>query len=161
MGLLLITHDLGVVAEVANRVVVMNSGEIVETGSASQVYHHPVHPYTKKLIAAVPGTGEMARPLDTGIKPILVVDHLSKHFGPIKAVEDASLTVLPGETVAIVGESGSGKSTLAKTLLRLEDATGGAAYYQGRDLLTMSPADSVAVISTTLAPVLTCSLCSG
>ncbi len=145
MGLLLITHDLGVVAEVADRVVVMTSGEIVETGSATQVYNNPVHPYTKKLISAVPGAGEMAPPLDTGIKPILEVQGLSKHFGAFKALEDASLTVLPGETVAIVGESGSGKSTLAKTLLRLEEATSGAALYVGRDLVTMPPRELYAM----------------
>jgi len=139
MGLLLITHDLGVVAEVADRVVVMNSGEIVETGSASQVYHTPKHPYTKRLIEAVPGNGELARPLDTGIKPILEVNGLSKHYGDFVALDSASLTVLPAETVAIVGESGSGKSTLAKTLLRLEDATAGAALYEGRDLIVMPP----------------------
>jgi len=137
MGLLLITHDLGVVAEVADRVVVMNSGEIVEAGTASDVYHDPGHPYTRKLIAAVPGTGEMAAPLETGIKPILEVNGLTKHFGSFIALDDASLTVLPGETVAIVGESGSGKSTLAKTLLRLEEATSGEALWHGRDLVTM------------------------
>jgi peptide/nickel transport system ATP-binding protein len=137
MGLVLITHDLGVVAEVADRVVVMNSGQIVETGTAAQVYRDPSHPYTKKLIAAVPGTGDMARPLDTGIKPVLEVNRLCKSYGEFEALKDASLTVLPGETVAIVGESGSGKSTLAKTLLRLEEATSGEALYQGRDLMTM------------------------
>jgi len=145
MGLLLITHDLGVVAEVADRVVVMNSGAIVETGSASQVYHAPKHPYTKKLIEAVPGKGDLARPLDTGIKPILEVNGLSKHYGDFVALEGASLTVLPGETVAIVGESGSGKSTLAKTLLRLEDATAGTALYEGRDLISMPPRELFAL----------------
>ena len=139
MGLVLITHDLGVVAEVADRVVVMNSGEIVEAGTALEVYRTPRHPYTKKLIAAVPGTGEMAEPLGTGIAPMLEVNGLSKHFGSFVAVDDVSFTVLPGETVAIVGESGSGKSTLAKTLLRLEDATAGEALYQGRDLIGMDP----------------------
>ncbi|MSU88800.1 dipeptide ABC transporter ATP-binding protein [Rhodobacteraceae bacterium 2CG4] len=145
MGLLLITHDLGVVAEVADRVVVMNSGEIVETGSAAEVYRTPRHPYTAKLIAAVPGTGEMAAPLDTGIGPILDVQGLTKVFGDFTALQDASLTVLPGETVAIVGESGSGKSTLAKTLLRLEDATAGAAFYAGRDLIAMPPKELFAL----------------
>ena len=139
MGLLLITHDLGVVAEVADRVVVMNAGEIVETGTAAAVYGAPVHPYTRKLIAAVPGTGEITPPLDTGIKPFLEVNGLSKHFGAFVALDKVSLTVLPGETLAIVGESGSGKSTLAKTLLRLEDATEGEALYHGRDLVTMPP----------------------
>lgn len=139
MGILLITHDLGVVAEIADRVVVMNSGEIVETGSAAEVYRNPSHPYTKKLIAAVPGGGDMAAPLDTGIKPILEIEGLTKRYGDFTALDHASLTVLPGESVAVVGESGSGKSTLAKTLLRLEDATSGAALYMGRDLVTMPP----------------------
>ncbi|WP_425098697.1 ABC transporter ATP-binding protein [Tropicibacter sp. S64] len=141
MGLLLITHDLGVVAEVADRVVVMNSGEIVETGSAAEVYRRPKHPYTAKLIAAVPGTGEMMAPLDTGIKPILEVNALRKEYGAFTALNDATLTVLPGETVAIVGESGSGKSTLAKCLLRLEEPTSGEALYHGRDLVTMAPGE--------------------
>ena len=137
MGLLLITHDLGVVAETADRVVVMNSGQIVETGNAAEVYKAPRHPYTKKLIGAVPGKGVMAAPLDTGIKPILEINRLCKHYQSFVALEGVSLTVLPGESVAIVGESGSGKSTLAKTLLRLEEATSGEALYNGRDLVTM------------------------
>ena len=141
MGLLLITHDLGVVAEVADRVVVMNSGQIVETGSASEVYHNPRHPYTKKLIAAIPGNGDMAEPLAAGIEPILEISGLTKHYGAFVALDGVSLTVLPGETVAIVGESGSGKSTLAKTVLRLEEATGGRALFEGRDLVSMSAKD--------------------
>ena len=145
MGMLLITHDLGVVAEVADRVVVMNSGEIVETGSASDVYHNPVHPYTKQLIAAVPGTGEIAEPLDTSIAPILEVNGLTKHFGEFVALDGVGMTVLPGETVAIVGESGSGKSTCAKLLLRLEEATAGEALYHGRDLVTMPDAELFAL----------------
>ncbi|MEP2533252.1 ABC transporter ATP-binding protein [Shimia sp.] len=139
MGLLLITHDLGVVAEVADRVVVMNAGQVVETGSARDVYHNPQHPYTKKLIAAVPGAGELADQLDAAIKPVLDIRGLTKHYGSFVALDDVSLTVLPGETVAIVGESGSGKSTLAKTLLRLEDATDGQALFEDRDLVSMSP----------------------
>ncbi|MGI9425741.1 MAG: ATP-binding cassette domain-containing protein, partial [Hyphomicrobiaceae bacterium] len=122
----------------ADRVVVMNSGEIVEAGTALDVYRSPSHPYTKKLIGSVPGAGEIAAPKDTGIKPILEVNGVSKTYDSLKALEGASFTVLPAETVAIVGESGSGKSTLAKTLLRLEAATAGEALYQGRDLLTMS-----------------------
>ncbi len=141
MGLLLITHDLGVVAEMADRVVVMNSGQIVETGSASDVYHAPHHPYTKKLIAAIPGNGDMAEPLAAGIKPILDIQGLSKHYGAFVALDGVSLTVLPGESVAIVGESGSGKSTLAKTVLRLEEASGGKALFEGRDLVSMGARD--------------------
>lgn len=138
MGLLLITHDLGVVAEVADRVVVMNSGEIVETGTAREVYHNPGHPYTRQLIGAVPGTGEMAgEVLQSNQQPLLEIKGLSKHYGAFVALEDASLSVFAGESVAIVGESGSGKSTLAKTLLRLHEASGGQALYKGQDLLTM------------------------
>jgi peptide/nickel transport system ATP-binding protein len=139
MGLLLITHDLGVVAEIADRVVVMNAGEIVETGTARDVYHNPHHPYTKKLIAAIPGEGEMAAQLGSGINPILEISGLTKHYGAFVALDNANLTVLPGETVAIVGESGSGKSTLAKTILRLEEATGGQALFEGQDLISMDP----------------------
>lgn len=139
MGLLLITHDLGVVAEVADNVVVMNAGEIVEAGQAGEVYANPQHPYTKRLIASAPGRGEMAEPVKTTSEPLLRLEGVSKNFGKFEALKDASLTVMPGEIVAIVGESGSGKSTLAKTLLRLEEATSGEAFYKGRDLFKMSP----------------------
>ncbi len=138
MGLLLITHDLGVVAEIADRVVVMNSGQIVETGTAHEVYHNPQHPYTQNLIAAVPGDGDLAEQVDASVQPILEISDLAKHYGGFVALEGASLTVLPGESVAIVGESGSGKSTIAKTLLRLEEATSGQALFEGKDLLSMS-----------------------
>ncbi|MCR9236687.1 MAG: ABC transporter ATP-binding protein [Alphaproteobacteria bacterium] len=138
MGLLLITHDLGVVAEVADNVVVMNAGEIVESGPAGEVYANPQHPYTKRLIASAPGRGEMAEPVKAPGEPLLRLEGLSKSFGKFEALKDASLTVMPGEIVAIVGESGSGKSTLAKTLLRLEEPTSGEAFYKGRDLFKMS-----------------------
>jgi len=137
MAMLLITHDLGVVSEVADRVVVMNSGEIVESGTAGQVYSNPQHPYTKKLIAAIPGSGELTPGLESTIAPLLEVKALTKEYGPIRVLDQASLTVKPGETVAIVGESGSGKSTLAKCLLRLVDTTSGEALYNGRDLISM------------------------
>jgi peptide/nickel transport system ATP-binding protein len=138
MGLLLITHDLGVVAEVADNVVVMNAGEIVETGPAAQVYANPHHAYTRRLIAAAPGSGQMAEPADGQGEPLLRVENVSKNYGQLEALKAVNLTVMPGEIVAIVGESGSGKSTLAKTLLRLEEPTGGSAYYKGRDLFTLS-----------------------
>jgi peptide/nickel transport system ATP-binding protein len=136
MGLLLITHDLGVVAEIADRVVVMNSGEIVETGTPDEVYHNPRHPYTKKLISAAPGQGEMHEPVATG-EPLLKVENLYKTYGAFHALKGVSFNLMPGETMAVVGESGSGKSTLARALLRLEDADSGKALWKGRDLLTM------------------------
>jgi len=141
MGLLLITHDLGVVAEIADRVVVMNSGRIVETGNAAEVYRNPQHPYTKKLIGAAPGKGAMPEERDRGGEPLLRVDNLSKYYGAFHALKGVSFTIMPGETVAVVGESGSGKSTLARALLRLEEPSGGQAFYKGRDLVTMAPRD--------------------
>lgn len=137
MGLLLITHDLGVVAETADRVVVMNRGEIVETGPASEVYHNPRDPYTRRLIAAAPGKGEMRDGNSQG-NPLLEMKGVEKAFGSFQALKGVDLTVFPGETVAIVGESGSGKSTLVKTLVRLIEPTAGQAIWNGRDLFAMS-----------------------
>jgi peptide/nickel transport system ATP-binding protein len=137
MGLVLITHNLGVVAEIADRVVVMNGGEIVEQGTAHDVYHHPRHPYTSKLIAAAPGKGDI-KLLDEAAPPLLDVRDLTKTYGNFTALKGASLTLSRGQTLAIVGESGSGKSTLARTLLRLEVADSGEAKWKGRDLLRMS-----------------------
>ncbi|MDE1157478.1 MAG: ABC transporter ATP-binding protein [Neorhizobium sp.] len=136
MGLLLITHDLGVVAEVADRVVVMNSGEIVETGTPQEVYHNPQHPYTKKLIGAAPGKGAIHDPQGAG-KPLLEVKQLVKTYGAFKALKGVSFNLQPGETLAVVGESGSGKSTVARCLLRLEEADSGEAFWKGRDLISM------------------------
>lgn len=145
MGILIITHDLGVVAEIADRVVVMNQGEVVESGSTREVYHNPTHPYTKKLIGAAPGKGEMHQPQAEG-SALLDVRNLRKTYGNgYTAVQDVSFQLMPSETLAIVGESGSGKSTVAKLLLRLEESSGGQALWQGRDLLAMSPADIFAL----------------
>ena len=105
MGLVLITHDLGVVAEVADRVVVMNGGEIVEAGTPSEIYHHAKHPYTRKLIAAAPGRGEMAAPA-TGREPILRVEKApARPTAPSMRSNDVSFELQKGETLAVVGES--------------------------------------------------------
>jgi len=140
MGLLIITHDLGVVAETAHRVVVMNAGEIVEIGTASEVYRDPRHPYTKKLIAAAPGKGAMSHGV-AAVEPMLSLRDVTKSYGTLKAIDGVSLDLLPGETLAIVGESGSGKSTTAKVLLRLEEPDRGEALYRGRDIFRLSPKD--------------------
>ena len=137
MGILLITHDLGVVAEVADRVVVMKSGKIVETGTAEAVYHNPQHDYTKRLIAAAPGTGVLNSFNHEGAKPLLTVEKLCKNYGAVEALSNISFQLHAKETLAIVGESGSGKSTLAKCLLRLTDVSGGSAFYKSDNLLTM------------------------
>lgn len=138
MGLLLITHDLGVVAEMAERVMVMKSGEMVETGTTSAVFKNPKHAYTKRLIAAVPGQGSIRIDAIKAKKPILQVKDLHKSFGDFKALKGVSFDLMPGETVAIVGESGSGKSTMARAIVRLDDPDSGQVFYNGEDLLTMS-----------------------
>ena len=139
MGMLLITHDLGVVAEVADRVIVMNSGRIVEQGSAHDMYRNPQHAYTKLLIAAVPGKGAMASEKAQAATPLLSVQGLSKSFGQFQALKEVSLELHSGECLAIVGESGSGKSTLVKTLLQLEEATAGDALYNGQESVLSDP----------------------
>lgn len=137
MGLLIITHDLGVVAEVADRVVVMNSGQVVESGPSEQVYHNPVHPYTAKLISAAPGKGEMSEGVEAN-PVILSLKELSKSYAGFYALESVSFELRRGETLAIVGESGSGKSTTAQLLTGLEAPSGGQAIYEGKDIFTMS-----------------------
>ncbi|RVV97338.1 ABC transporter ATP-binding protein [Mesobaculum littorinae] len=138
MGLVLITHDLGVVAESADRVVVMEGGKIVETGTPHEIYHAAKHPYTRKLIAAAPGQGEMRVPDETA-EPILSCRNMKKSYGAFDALKGASFDLMAAETLAVVGESGSGKSTLARLILRLEEASGGEALWKGQDLLQMSP----------------------
>ncbi|WP_445682386.1 ABC transporter ATP-binding protein [Radicibacter daui] len=140
MGVLIITHDLGVVAEIAERVVVMNAGEVVETGLTRDVYKSPKHPYTRKLIGAAPGKGAMHAPLPKA-EPVLSVRNVVKNYGPFRALDGVSFDLMAGETMAIVGESGSGKSTLATILLRLNEPDAGEALWKGRDLFQMSPAE--------------------
>lgn len=140
MAVLIITHDLGVVAEIADRVVVMEKGVLVEAGTVREVYKNPQHPYTKKLIAAAPGKGEMHQPLK-GAEPVLSVRDVRKNYGAFAALKGVSFDLLAGETLAVVGESGSGKSTLARILLRLDEPDSGSALWKGRDLFQLSPAD--------------------
>jgi len=145
MGLLLITHDLGVVAEIADRVVVMNSGQIVEQGTALDVYKNPRHTYTKNLIAAAPGSGVMAETQSRHEPPLLSIKNLSKSYGRFVALDDINIDLMEGECIAIVGESGSGKSTLAKCLVQLEKPSTGSAIYNKTDLFGLSAAQLLAV----------------
>ncbi|MGH6762618.1 MAG: dipeptide ABC transporter ATP-binding protein [Phyllobacterium sp.] len=140
MAILIITHDLGVVAEVADRVVVMEKGELVEAGTVHEVYKNPQNPYTKKLIAAAPGKGEMHAPATRG-EPVLSIRDVRKRYGNFEALKGISFDLMPGETVAVVGESGSGKSTLARILLRLDEPDSGQALWKGRDLFQLSPTE--------------------
>lgn len=146
----LITHDMGVIARMAQRVVVMKEGGVVEAGSAEDVYATPKADYTRMLLNSVPHIeGDRAiaiQPAGEG-EPILVADDVRVHF-PIKvsgglfgqtkilrAVDGISLSMHAGETLGVVGESGSGKSTLARTLVQLLPRTAGAVSFLGRDLL--------------------------
>ncbi|EHK75818.1 nickel-transporting ATPase [Sinorhizobium meliloti CCNWSX0020] len=140
MAVLIITHDLGVVSEIADRVVVMEKGAIVEAGTVREIYKNPQHPYTQKLIAAAPGKGAMHEP-GARAEPLLSVRDVRKTYGSFEALKGISFDLMPGETMAVVGESGSGKSTFARALLRLDEPDGGTALWKGRDLFTLSPAE--------------------
>ncbi|WP_296645158.1 dipeptide ABC transporter ATP-binding protein [Roseinatronobacter sp.] len=135
MGLVLITHDLGVVADIADRVVVMEKGRIVESGTPHSVYHAPSHPYTRKLVAAAPGKGALRDAAPAG-QPLLSCSALTKSYGAFQALKGIDFELMTGETLAIVGESGSGKSTVARLMLRLEEASGGQVLWKGDNLLT-------------------------
>lgn len=147
-AVLLITHDLGVAADRADRIIVMQNGEIVETGPARQVLEDPQHPYTRALLAAAPGlrgtahvAERSARPAPDAATPALLeVTGLRKEFPlpgreRLVAVDDVSFRIDRGETLAIVGESGSGKSTTARLALRLEKPTAGGIRFDGEDLV--------------------------
>ena len=109
MGLLMITHDLGVVAEMADRVLVMNAGEMVETGETRAVFRSPEHPYTRRLLSAVPGQGSIRTDAVADEAPILEVRNLEKYYGTFHALKGISFDLRAGETVGIVGEFGLGQ----------------------------------------------------
>ncbi|OWP23392.1 ABC transporter ATP-binding protein [Microbacterium sp. AISO3] len=146
-AVLLITHDLGVAADRADRIVVMQNGRIVEQGPTGAVLAAPQHPYTRALIAAAPGlraaglrTADVRPAADVQPAPLLEVTGLRKEFAlpgrrRLVAVDDVSFTVGRGETLAVVGESGSGKSTTARLALRLEQPTAGGIRFDGVDLV--------------------------
>ena len=145
-----ITHDFGVVAEIADRVAVMQHGSIVEQGDAASILNDPQHPYTKQLIAAVPPlTSPPPRKLSDDI--ILTIDNVSKTYRTggflgrgarvTPAVRDVSLKLPRGATLGIVGESGSGKSTLARCIVRLIDPDIGSIVLDGKDWAKMTRED--------------------
>ena len=147
-GVLFITHDFGVVAEIADRVAVMQKGRIVEQGPAATVLNQPQHPYTRALIAAVPHRARAPRP-PVVTDPILVLDRVGKTYRPpgllrrgtpVQAVSDATLSIHRGETLGLVGESGSGKSTLARCVVNLVQADSGTIRFDGTDLRPLSRA---------------------
>ncbi|MBU2962413.1 ABC transporter ATP-binding protein [Citreicella sp. C3M06] len=167
-AVMFITHDMAVVAQMADRVVVMFRGNKVEEGPATQIFETPQHPYTKALLAAVPKLGEMTgkaypepmkllgresdaiAPIVGTDTPLLTVENLVTRF-PVKggffrrtvanvhAVEDVSFTINKGQTLSLVGESGCGKSTCGRSLLRLVEPDQGRVVLDGTDVMGLGP----------------------
>ncbi|WOQ70285.1 ABC transporter ATP-binding protein [Microbacterium limosum] len=150
-AVLLITHDLGLAAERADTIIVMNQGEIVESGPSREILEDPRHPYTQRLVAAAPSLASQriqatvedrgpVRDIDAAEPPAVVVTDLVKEYKirrggfrsePFRAVDGVSFEIPRGKTLALVGESGSGKSTIAKMVLGLEDPTSGSITIDG------------------------------
>ncbi|WP_422050680.1 ABC transporter ATP-binding protein [Shimia sp.] len=167
-AVMFITHDMAVVAQMADRVVVMFRGNKVEEGTVEEIFENPTHDYTKALLAAVPKLGEMTGtdvpspmklfgdtthntdPIPGTEETILEVKNLVTRF-PVKgglmrrtvanvhAVEDVSFTVNKGQTLSLVGESGCGKSTAGRSLLRLVEPTSGEVRFDGKDIISLNP----------------------
>jgi len=149
-SIVLVSHDMGVIASMADRVTVMRAGEIVETGSVNEIFYSPKHDYTKMLLDAMPRLDrpdphQQAAPLPAGAEEILKVADLKVNFPvsngwrpkQLRAVDGVSFSLRQGETLGIVGESGCGKSTLARAVLNLLQKTDGAVLWLGRDLGSM------------------------
>ena len=166
-AVMFITHDMAVVAQMADRVVVMFRGEKVEEGTVQEIFENPKHPYTKALLAAVPKLGEMSgkdypEPMvlmgqnQSDIQPIigsdellLKVENLTTRFAVkggifrrkianVHAVEDVSFKINKGQTLGLVGESGCGKSTVGRSILCLEEPKSGSVFVNGRNILKLS-----------------------
>src|SRR6476646_5674486 len=154
-SVVLLSHDMGVIAAICDRVQVMRYGEFVEAGPAEEIFYRPKHPYTRMLLDAMPRIDKPNRPGHIALKPslsgdnastLLTVDDLKVHFPvrmsgtilpkykPLRAVDGVSFTLKEGETLGVVGESGCGKSTLARAILRLLPKTAGRVVWAGRNL---------------------------
>ncbi|MCT6735851.1 MULTISPECIES: dipeptide ABC transporter ATP-binding protein [Rhodococcus] len=147
-AVLLITHDLGVAADRADRILVMQGGRIVESGRTADILDNPRHEYTKKLLNSAPSlsSGPVDRPVRQDTSPLLTLTGITKRFNvgrgsSITAVNEVSLTVPRGQTVSLVGESGSGKSTTARIAVRLEQPDAGTISFDGHDITKVKGSD--------------------
>jgi peptide/nickel transport system ATP-binding protein len=146
-GVLFITHDFGVVAEIADRVAVMQWGRVVEIGPAEQVLSRPRHDYTRMLISAVPSLAPRHRARAARAKTVLRTRDLTKVYGggwlrrgrEVRAADRVSIEVRRGETLGLVGESGSGKSTVARCIARLIDPTAGEIWLDEEAIGQLAP----------------------
>jgi len=141
IGIVFVSHDLAVVADIADDIVVMEQGRVVESGDREQIFRRASHPYTRKLLAAIP-SGHKPPRQESG-EPLVQVRGLRTWFrqgaGTVKAVDDVSFDVRRGEVLGLVGESGSGKSTIGRSLLSLVPATAGSIEFDGTELTGLSP----------------------
>lgn len=162
-GIVLITHDMGVVADMADTMIVMKDGKVVEQGEARQLFANPQHPYTIKLLDAVPHLGRSAEaePSATSATPVedapaapvsdravvleakqMVIEYPGRRRTPaFRAVDGVDLTIRAGEVVGLVGESGSGKTTIGRAIVGLQPVTGGSLRIVGQDMVGASTAD--------------------
>jgi len=150
MAVMFITHDFGVVADLADRVLVMEKGQLVESGKAGDVLNYPQHPYTRRLIASVPdGQARSSGMISSQTEsPVIEVKNLHKTYvtarglfvkkRTVHAINDVSFQVARGQTLGIVGESGSGKSSVGRCLLKLQDIDSGQLLFHGQDIAPLS-----------------------
>ena len=157
MGLLMISHDLAMVGKYCNRLAVMKQGEILEIGEIPDILNYPQHHYTKSLLSIALRTQKqddytnikVDKQSKVSIKPLLSIENLKQYFTIqqsfflkktqiIKAVDNISFDIFPGDSLGLIGESGCGKSTLSRTILQLLKATSGTINFQGQDLTQLS-----------------------